>query len=31
MSPLTDAELDRVAGLVKDRVPVPVEVFYGVS
>lgn len=31
VSPLTDAELDRVAGLVKDRVPVPVEVFYGVS
>jgi wyosine [tRNA(Phe)-imidazoG37] synthetase (radical SAM superfamily) len=30
VSPLADAELDRVAGLVRDRVPVPVEVFYGV-
>ncbi len=29
--PLNDAELDRVAGLVRDRVPVPVEVFYGVT
>lgn len=31
VSPLADAELDRVAGLVRDRVPVPVETFYGVS
>lgn len=31
VSPLADAELDRVAGVVRDRVPVPVEVFYGVA
>ena len=31
VSPLSDAELDRIAGLVRDRVPVPVEVFYGAA
>jgi wyosine [tRNA(Phe)-imidazoG37] synthetase (radical SAM superfamily) len=31
VAPLSDAELDRVAGFVRARVPVEVETFYGVS
>ena len=30
-SPLADAELDAIAEVVKGRVPVPVEVYYGVA
>jgi wyosine [tRNA(Phe)-imidazoG37] synthetase (radical SAM superfamily) len=31
VSPLTDAELDRLAALVRAQVPVPAETFYGVG
>lgn len=31
VTPLTDAELDRIAGLVRTRIDVPVDVFYGAS
>jgi hypothetical protein len=31
VSALSDGELDRLADIVRDRVPVPVEVFYGVG
>jgi wyosine [tRNA(Phe)-imidazoG37] synthetase (radical SAM superfamily) len=31
VSPLTHDALDRIASMVRERVPVPVEVFYGVS
>jgi wyosine [tRNA(Phe)-imidazoG37] synthetase (radical SAM superfamily) len=31
VSPLADAEIDRLAAIVRARVPVPVEVFYGVG
>jgi wyosine [tRNA(Phe)-imidazoG37] synthetase (radical SAM superfamily) len=31
VSPLPDADLDRLAALVRSRVPAPVEVFYGVE
>lgn len=31
VSPLSDEELDRLASLVRSRIPVPVETFYGVG
>ena len=31
VTPLADAELDAIAAVVRARVPVPAEIYYGVS